>query len=249
MTRLSFTRRAAIIAATAFTLAACGNADDGGGATNTSGPSENGLKEMSLGSPDAPVTLVEYASITCPHCKIFHEDVLSVIKAKYIAEGQVRYVFNDFPTPPQNIAIAGAAIGRCAGDDKYFDVLDDLFTNQAGILSAARAGAAKGALEAVALRHGLTKAEFETCINDPAIRRDIVDIIMQGDSLGVTSTPTIFLNGKELTTAASRTPEGLSALIDAELGIEPEATEDETKTTDTGTDDDAGEPVDTPTGE
>ncbi len=241
MTRLSITRRAAILAATAFALVACGNADDGAPAPSDRN-SGSGLKEMTLGSPDAPVTLVEYASNTCPHCKTFHENVMPTIKANYIDTGKVFFVFNDFPTPPQNIAIAGAAIGRCAGPDKYFDVLDDLFENQAGIISAARAGAAKAALEAVALRHGLSKAEFETCIDDPAIRREIVDIIMQGDSLGVTSTPTLFLNGRELTTPASRTPEGLSALIDAELGIAPPEGDAANETADTA-DDEIAEPV------
>ncbi|MEE9380742.1 MAG: thioredoxin domain-containing protein [Hyphomonadaceae bacterium] len=218
MTMNLFTRRAVLLAATALTLAACGNAESDTSANNTSG---DALREMSLGSPDAPVTLVEYASITCPHCKTFHEEIMPTLKATYIAEGQLRYVFNDFPTPPQNIAVAGAAIGRCVGEDKYFDVLDDLFENQTGIMSAARAGAAKAALEAVAGRHGLSPEEFETCINNPDIRKEIVDIVMQGEDLGVRSTPTLFLNGERLTTAYSHTLQGLSELIDAELGIEP----------------------------
>ena len=220
MTRLSFTRRAAIFAVSAFTLVACGNGDDGATANPISGGDAN---EMSLGSADAPLVLVEYASVTCPHCKQFHEDVMPTIKANYIETGQLRYVFYDFPTAPVNIAVAGAAIGRCAGGDKFFDVLDDLFENQAGILSAARAGAAKGALEAVAARHGLDKAEFESCLENTDIRRAISDGVQRGESLGVRSTPTLFLNGTELTTVASRTPDGLSAIIDEALGIEPAA--------------------------
>ena len=219
MTRLSFTRRAAILAASAFTLVACGNGDDGATANPISGSDAN---EMSLGSADAPLVLVEYASITCPHCKSFHEDVMPTIKTNYIETGQLRYVFYDFPTPPVNIAVAGAAIGRCAGSDKFFDVLDDLFENQAGIMSAARAGAAKGALEAVAARHGLDSAAFDSCLENTDIRRAISDGVQRGESLGVRSTPSLFLNGTELTTVASRTPDGLSAIIDEALGIEPE---------------------------
>lgn len=230
MTIPSFTRRAAILAASAFTLVACGNADDGATANPISGNSGD-ANEMSLGAADAPVVLVEYASITCPHCKSFHEDVMPTIKADYIAKGQLRYVFYDFPTPPVNIAVAGAAIGRCAGDDKFFDVLDDLFENQAGIMSAARAGAAKGALEAVAARHGLDSAAFDSCLENTDVRRAIADGVQKGEAQGVRSTPSLFLNGIELTTAASRTADGLSAIIDEALGIEPAPeTDDNTDT-------------------
>lgn len=207
----------------AIFMVGCGSAngsDDAGG-----GMSASGLPEMSIGADDAPVTLVEYASITCGHCAQFHQEVLPSIKEDYVETGQVRFVFREFPTPPANIAIAGFALARCAGEDKYFDVLDDLFEAQPGILAAARQGAAGAALKTIAERHGIEGDEaFDACINDRAIREDIADVVLSGDEFGISSTPTLILQGEVLASnLQSRTTEGLSELINAELaalGIE-----------------------------
>ena len=102
-------------------LAACGQG--GAGATASA-------DDMVLGKADAPVTVVEYASITCSHCGAFHTTVFPDFKAKYIDTGQVKYVFREFLTPPNELAAAGFLIARCAGPDKYFGVIDALFYNQ-----------------------------------------------------------------------------------------------------------------------
>lgn len=214
----------AILASFALALAAaCGNANgDDAGARTTSG---GGLPEMAMGDPDAPVELVEYASVTCTACAQFHFDVMPTIKEDYVDTGKVRFVFREYPTPPAEVAIAGFALARCAGDDAYFDVIDSLFEAQPGILMAARQGAVRPALMAIAERHGITtEADFDACLTNREIREDIADVVMSGEELRVNSTPTLFLQGERLeTTLASRTPEGLSDLIDAELvalGIE-----------------------------
>jgi protein-disulfide isomerase len=200
----------------ALLMVGCGNAAGNDGAAAASG---SGLADMSIGAADAPVTLIEYASITCGHCAQFHHDVLPAIKADYVETGKVRFVFREFPTPPANIAIAGFALARCAGDDQYFAVLDDLFDSQPGILTAARQGAAGTALKAIAERHGIAGDEaFDACINDKTIREDIADIVLSGEEFGVNSTPTLILQGEVLdATVQSRTAEGLAGLIDAEL--------------------------------
>lgn len=247
----TFTRRAAMAALTLLAVGACGNANGDAGPGQTA--SNGALQEMSLGDPDAPVTLIEYASPTCPACKQFHETVVPTLKADYVETGKVHYVFREFPTAPANVAIAGFAIARCAGTERYFDVLDDLFANQQGILAAARQGAVRPALQAVAERHGIVgEAAFDACLEDRDIRRAIADIVMTGEEVGVTGTPTLILQGRKLEpTVQSRTPEGLSRLIDAELmalDIEPptragepaETTDGETAAEET-TDEAAGE--------
>ena len=217
---LSITRRATLSAFALLVLAACGNAngDDashGGAARNA----ETGLPDMVLGDPDAPVTLVEYASVTCPHCADFHATVMPVLKEEYIETGKVKFIFREFPTAPQNVAIAGFALARCTGPENYYDVLDDLFENQMGILSAARNGTVISALRAVGERHGINgEQEFNACIDNSAIREDIADIILSGDDYNVSATPTLILQGHRVEgTVRTYTADGLSSLIDLEL--------------------------------
>src|ERR1700744_6017788 len=86
--------------------------------------------DMSLGNPDARVTVIEYASASCPHCAHFNNEVFPAFKAKYIDTGRVHYVFREFLTAPAEIAAASFLIARCAGRDKYFSVLDSIFRGQ-----------------------------------------------------------------------------------------------------------------------
>jgi len=232
-----FSRRTTLSALAMLALAACGSANgDGPGATSSG--SGDGLPEIVLGDPDAPVTLIEYASVTCRACLQFHQQVMPSLKADYVETGKVKFIFREFPTPPAQVAVAGFAIARCAGDDNYYDVIDGLFDAQTGILLAARNGAVRPALEEIASRHGISPGEeFDACLSDPDIRTDIADVIMSGEEFQVTSTPTLILQGRKLdNTLQTRTPEGLSALIDLELealGISTETAEDTEDTTET----------------
>lgn len=222
----ALSRRVILSAFAALALAACGNASgDNGDARQTRG---DGLPDMVLGDAGAPVELIEYASVTCGACAQFHNEVLPTIKENYIDTGKVRLVFREFPTPPANVAIAGFALARCAGEDRYFDVIDDMFQAQPGILMAARQGAVGPTLQTIAARHGIEGEEaFQACLTDRDIREDIADVVMSGEEKQVTSTPTLFLQGRRLeNNLNSRTVEGLSGLIDAELealGVAPPA--------------------------
>src|SRR5688572_8278560 len=110
------TRRLALtLAAAAALLAACGQ---GGGDAQVASD------DMVMGKADAPVTVIEYASVTCSHCANFNATVFPAFKAKYVDTGQVKYVLREFLTPPVPIAAAGFLIARCAGPDKYFGVVD-----------------------------------------------------------------------------------------------------------------------------
>ena len=225
MSLFTMTRRALAVAALSLAIVGCGQADGpqaAAGEAATSGRFLSG--PATLGEADAPLVMIEYASITCIHCKHFHEDVMPAIKADYIAAGLLRFEYHDFPTPPADLAVAGFAIARCTGsNDGYFAVLDDLFANQTGLIRALQSGQALPAITALAERHGMDKAAVEACLQDEDLLRDITAIVTAGEERGIRSTPSIFLNGVELTTAESRTPEGMRAILDAklaELGVE-----------------------------
>ena len=227
----SLSRRAVLIAGSLLAATACGGAADDGGKTDAGTIDEAAVNEMVLGADDAPVTVVEYASWTCPACLQYQTDVVDRMKEEYVDTGKVKFIFRELPTPPVNISVAGFAVARCAGEDKYFDVLDELFERQRGILSIAREGGqVKAALQQVAANHGLTDAgAFEACLQDSGVRRAIAASVSQGDSEGVSATPTVFVDGQLLEGFAWRNWDGMKAVLDEALGeTAPAAEETET---------------------
>ena len=228
MIRMS--RRFAVAGFAALALAACGQAggeDNGGTSTGSTGSIEGAaLGDMMKGNADAIVEVIEYASWTCGACLDFDQRVMPVIQSDYIDTGKVKFIFREFPTAPANISVAGFAVARCAGEDKYFDVIDELFDRQPGILAIARQGdQVRAALAQVASNHGLDEAAFDACLADQSVRRAIGEKIDMGDQKGVNSTPTLFVNGERLQGFDWRNPEGMRAVLDEALGIEPEAAE------------------------
>ena len=216
MFRLS--RRAALIAVSAIALTACGAAASSN--AQTSGSGDVALTDIALGADDAPITMVEYASWTCPACLQFHNDVIPMLKADYVETGQVKFVFREFPTPPANISVAGFALARCAGEDRYYDAIDDLFAAQTNVLNLARSGGdIEGALRAVASSYGIEGDGFNDCLSNKDVTYAIGESVMKGDSQGVNSTPTVFLNGEKLQGYDWRTADGMKALLDEKLGV------------------------------
>ena len=205
---------ASIILGAALTAGCSGEADT---ARFTSGPVASG--DIPLGVPDAPVEIVEYASITCSVCRTFHYSILPALKANYIATGQAKYIFRDFPTPPKAVAAAGGAVARCAGEDKYHDVIDDLFKNQYEILEATRAGGALQQLIEIGGRAGLSENDVQACVDDEAVLSHITVNEDLGRAKGVTGTPTVFING-ELVPGQDMSVEGISRRIDAALAAQ-----------------------------
>jgi len=230
MIRMS--RRFAVAGFAAFALAACGAAggeDAGNSSGNASGAvTDAALGDMVKGNPDATVEVIEYASWTCGACLDFDQRVMPVIQSEYIDTGKVKFIFREFPTAPANVSVAGFALARCAGEDKYFDVIDELFERQPGILAVVRDGQqVRAALETIASNHGITStADFEACISDQGIRRAISDQISKGDQKGVNSTPTLFVNGERLDGFDWRNPEGMRAVLDEALGETPASQDD-----------------------
>ncbi|MEM5516820.1 DsbA family protein [Henriciella sp. AS95] len=216
----AITSRASLFAVSMLALAACGGAGSTEGQQTSGSPDTAALTEMSMGADDAPVTVIEYASWTCPACLQFQNDVVGQFKDEYVETGKVKFVFREFPTPPARLSIAGFAVARCAGEDKYFDVLDELFSRQTAILTLAREGGqVTEALQQIAANHGITdKAEFDSCLNDADIRKAIAASVAAGETDGVNATPTVLLNGEPLPGYDWRRWDGMKAVLDEALG-------------------------------
>lgn len=197
-----FTRRAAVSAIAALALSACGAETSSDAASSDSGETADPviLQDVIFGDPNAPVTLIEYASWTCPACLMFHNEIMPTVQSEYIETGKVRIVFREFPTAPVDVAVAGFAIARCAGEETYYDVLDELFMRQDAISTLARQGGpVVEALKQVASNHGIDGDEaFQACLDDPSNRDAIRASIAAARDKQVSATPTFFLNGAKM---------------------------------------------------
>jgi protein-disulfide isomerase len=165
------------------------------------------LPDMSMGKSDAPVTVIEYASMTCPHCAHFDITTLPELKKKYIDAGKARLILREFPFDPR--AEAGFMLARCS-KDKYFAMVDVLFHQQDNW---ARANDAKTALLQLSKLAGFTQESFEACLTDQKLLDQIRAVKNRGEKdFGVDATPTFFINGKKYPGALSI--EEMSAIID-----------------------------------
>ncbi len=169
------------------------------------------LPEKALGDPNAKVTIVEYASMTCGHCAAFHEKTYPQLKADYIDTGKVYFVLREFPLDP--LAAAGFMLARNAMGDKYFDVVDLLFEKQRDW---AYSDDPVTALRTLAKQFGYTDATFEQTLSDQALLDKINQVRARGsDEFGVNSTPTFFINGQRHRGAMSL--EELAKVVDPML--------------------------------
>jgi protein-disulfide isomerase len=180
----SLITRAILVVAFAASLAACGpqgakvNADD-----------------MTMGNASAKVTVIEYASVACPHCAKWNEEVFPAFKAKYIDTGKVRYVAREALTGEPRLANAGAMLARCAGKDKYFQVTDAIYHAQASIF---QTGDIRGELLTIAQAAGMSEDQFNSCLSDEnaAKSAERIDKLMKADK--IQGTPTFIVNGKKV---------------------------------------------------
>ena len=157
------------------------------------------LPDLVLGKDDAPITVVEYASMTCGHCANFHNKVFPALKEKYIDTGKVRLVFREFPL--DNLAAAASMLARCAGGEKTFALISVLFAKQEEW--AFVKGDPRPELFKVAKQAGFTQESFDKCLADQKLLDDITAVRTRGaDTFGVSSTPTFFINGKKLAGAS-----------------------------------------------
>ena len=165
------------------------------------------LGDRVLGKDDAPVTVIEYASMTCPHCAHFAETTYPELKKRYIDTGKVRYIFREFPLDP--LAAGASMLARCADKEKFYPLIETLFQQQT-----------KWAVEkpipqlmAIAKQAGMSEQTFNACLSDQKMLDQIqAEQKRATDKFGVNSTPTIFVNGKKQVGAS--TIEDLTKVID-----------------------------------
>ncbi|MFC0245183.1 DsbA family protein [Falsochrobactrum ovis] len=166
------------------------------------------LKDMVYGQEDAPVTIVEYASLTCSHCADFTLNTFPTIKEKYIDTGKARLIFREFPFDPR--ATAAFMLARCAPEERYFPMIDVFFKQQQ---QWATAPDGKEALLQIAKLAGFTQESFEACLTNQQLLDDVRATMERGsEEFGVNATPTFFINGQKYAGALS--VDEMSAIID-----------------------------------
>jgi protein-disulfide isomerase len=204
-------RKFAMSSATVLVLGAVGPLGGSAFAQTISGlelMAKGALDDIAMGSETAPVTIIEYASMTCPHCAAFEVQVFPKLKEKYIDTGKVRFILREFPL--DGLAAAAFMLARCAGPDKYYPMVETLFTQQAK-------WAVRSPIEpllAIAKQAGFTQQSFETCINN----KDQLNKVQQvrdraSQKFKVKATPTFFINGE--------LHEGGMSIEDLDKAIEP----------------------------
>jgi protein-disulfide isomerase len=150
------------------------------------------IGEMTMGPDNAKVTVIEYASASCPHCANFYKTTFQELKKQYIDTGKIRFVFREFPH--NDAALAAFMIARCAPKDKYFPLIDTYFQTQDSWLENPAEGLFK-----IAQLAGFTKASFDACLKNEDVAKGIIAVRDKAESeFGVTGIPTFFINGKIL---------------------------------------------------
>lgn len=168
------------------------------------------LPEIALGSADAPVTIVQYASLTCPHCKRFHAEVYPALKRDYIDTGKVRYILRDFPIGRQSGQ--GSIAIRCAAPDKFVSLYGKFLEQQPSWVSQE---VRIDPIFAVVAQGGVSRAEYDACRSNTALVENIKAIKDRGRKLGIIGTPNFFIQDKLIKKAVDMAE--LSGMIEAAL--------------------------------
>ena len=198
----AISRRLMIVAVAALSLVACSK----GGSTAASDD------DNTLGDPKAKVTVVEYASVACPHCARFNNDVFPELKKKYIDTGKVYYVAREALTGDPTVAAAGFLLARCAGKDKYFAVTDAIYRAQEDMY---KSGDVHGTLLHVAESAGMNEDQFTRCITDADAIKALNDRVEKSAKQdNVDGTPFFIVNGKKW-------KEGEVSMADVDAELQP----------------------------
>ena len=163
--------------------------------------------DMGIGKEDAPVTIIEYASLTCPHCARFATETLPQLQKEYIDAGKVRLIYRDFPL--NGLALRASILALCAGKERYFGFVETLFQSQA---TWEEAEDPEAALMNVAKLGGIGKDQYDHCMADDSLAQRVTKSRVDAEKvLEVESTPTFFINGKKF--AGARPLEDFEAAI------------------------------------
>ena len=168
---------------------------------------EGPLGERALGNPNAPITVIEYASLTCPHCASFQRDVFPRVKKEFIDTGKIRFIVREFPIGRTSGAAAIAT--RCVPPEKYFQLFSAFLLRQKEWVSQE---VRPDAIYSVAKSSGLSRAEFDKCSTNQTIIDGLTEVKQRGRKFGVVGTPTFFANGRKA--QGTITFEEFKALLD-----------------------------------
>jgi len=152
---------------------------------------EAALKQRSVGDPAAPVTMIEYASLTCPHCASFHNDTYKAFKERYIDTGKVRLIYRDFPL--DGVALRAAMMARCTVEQRYFGLVQVLYKSQNNW---ARAKDPVAELAKIGRLAGIDQANFDACMASKELIDGILGVRQEAATAGVRSTPTFVIGGE-----------------------------------------------------
>ena len=193
--------RASILIVAAIVLSGCG-----GGAIGPAPPIDKAtymppqaelmaagpLGDRVLGNPNAPITVIEYVSLTCPHCANFQKTLFPRVKKEFIDTGKVRFIVREFPIG--HTSGTAAIVNRCAPEDKYFFLLNQFLTRQPEWVSQE---VRPDAIFSVAKASGMTRETFDKCLSNQVIIDGLTEVKQRGRQFGVIGTPTFFINGRK----------------------------------------------------
>lgn len=174
----------------------------------------SGIMEMTMGADDAPVTLVEYASFTCPHCANFHNGPLKQVKEDYVDTGKVRFVYRDvyFDRP----GLWAAMVARC-DPNRFFGIADLIYADQRSWIGGGDLKGIEANLRKIGLVAGLTKDQLDSCLSDGAKAQALYSWFQKNaEEDDVQGTPTLFINGEKY---SNMSYEDLKEILDRELGL------------------------------
>jgi len=154
--------------------------------------------DITVGNPDAPITMIEYASMTCPHCATFHNTVLPEIKEKYVKTGKVKMVFRNFIRDRLDVAVS--MVTRCYGPEKTFDLMNLFFQRQR---QWAQSQDPLTEISAVARNAGISRLDLDQCLANTELQSHLLEMQKAGFDEGVSATPTFFINGEKQVGAAN----------------------------------------------
>ena len=215
-------RRSVIFSAAALTLAA------GAGLTFTRGAlspvgmafaqeaevDTSRVLEMSMGNPDSPVTVIEYASFTCPHCRAFHEGPFKQLKANYIDTGKIHFIYREVYF--DRFGLWAGMLARCAGQERYFGMAEMIYAGQQEWIGNGDPAAIAENLRKMGRTAGLTDDEVNACLQDGDMARAMVAAYQQNaEADGIDSTPSFLINGEKY---SNMSYEDFSAVLDEKLG-------------------------------
>ncbi|MEM9716901.1 MAG: DsbA family protein [Pseudomonadota bacterium] len=172
------------------------------------------IEDIVIGNPDADVTVIEYASFTCPHCRTFHEGPFKELKAEYIDTGKIKFIYREVYFDPEGLW--ASMLARCAGPDRYMAIADMIYTQQREWPNRADPAATANNLKTMGKVAGLSTEEVDACFADRDMAKALVaNYQKNAEADGINSTPSFLINGTKYNNISF---EEMSEAIDAALG-------------------------------